>query len=138
MDIRIAREVGEDEAIALYDAVGWTAYTRSPDTLTTAIANSTIVVTARDQHGQLVGLARALSDDATILYLQDLLVHPAHQRTGVGRQLLTVCLERYRHVRQKVLLTDDDEAQHRFYEELGYTTTADADAPLHAFVRFDP
>ena len=48
-------------------------------------------------------------------YLQDILVRPEHQRTGVGRQLLAVCLERYSHVRQKVLLTDD-EAQERFYE----------------------
>ena len=137
MDIKIEREVDEHDLLALYDSVGWEAYTRSPDTLATAIGNSTIVVTARDEHGDLIGLARGLSDDATIFYLQDILVRPEHQRRGVGRQLLTVCLERYRHVRQKVLLTDDDKAQQRFYESLGYVKTTDfTAAPLNAYVRF--
>ena len=138
MDIQVEREVSEDDLIALYDSVGWEAYTRSPNTLTKAIANSTIVVTARDEYGQLVGLARGLSDYATVFYLQDILVRPEHHRRGVGRQLLTVCLERYRHVRQKVLLTDDDEAQRRFYESLGYIRTTDfTAAPLNAYVRID-
>jgi ribosomal protein S18 acetylase RimI-like enzyme len=138
VDIQIEHEVGEDVVIELYDSVGWEAYTRSPDTLAKAIENSSIVVTARDEHGELIGLARGLSDDATIFYLQDILVRPEHQRSGVGRQLLTVCLERYSHVRQKVLLTDDDEAQQRFYESLGYVKTTNfTAAPLNAYVRFD-
>ena len=138
MDIQIEREIGTDDLVALYDSVGWRAYTRSPDTLATAIANSSIVVTARDEHGALIGLARGLSDDASVFYLQDILVHPDHQRSGIGRQLLTVCLERYSHVRQKVLLTDDDEVQQRFYESLGYVHTSNVTgASLNAFVRFD-
>jgi ribosomal protein S18 acetylase RimI-like enzyme len=101
------------------------------------IETSSIVVNARDEHGELIGLARGLSDDATIFYLQDILVRPEHQRSGVGRQLLTVCLERYSHVRQKVLLTDDDEVQQRFYESLGYVKTTNfTAAPLNAYVRF--
>jgi hypothetical protein len=57
--------------------------------------------------------------------------------SGVGRQLLTVCLERYSHVRQKVLLTDD-EVQERFYESLGYVKATNfTAAPLNAYVRFD-
>jgi ribosomal protein S18 acetylase RimI-like enzyme len=138
VDIQIEHEVGEDDLFGLYDSVGWEAYTRSPDTLAKAIENSSIVVTARNEHGELIGLARGLSDDATIFYLQDILVRPQHQRSGVGRQLLTVCLERYSHVRQKVLLTDDDEAQQRFYESLGYVKTTNfTAAPLNAYVRFD-
>ena len=97
------------------------------------------MVTARDEHGELIALARGLSDDASVFYLQDILVRPDHQQTGVGRQLLSVCLERYGHVRQKVLLTDDDEAQQRFYESLGYVKTTNYTAALlNAYVRFDP
>jgi hypothetical protein len=68
VDIGIEREIGDDELTALYASVGWEAYTRSPDALAKAIENSTIVVTARDEHGQLIGLARGLSDDATFFY----------------------------------------------------------------------
>jgi len=99
--------------------------------------NSSIVVTARDDDGTLIGLARGLSDDASIFYLQDILVRPEHQRHDIGRGLLCACLDRYQHVRQKVLLTDDDDHQRRFYESFGYRTPADLDAPINAFVRLD-
>lgn len=121
------------QVLALYDAVGWSAYTGNPETLTAALSGSTAVVVARVD-GQLVGLARIVSDGASVCYLQDLLVHPDHQRSGIGRELVTRLLEPYGHVRQKVLLTDDDPGQRNFYESLGFALVAD---PLRAFVRFD-
>lgn len=137
-EITRTKAVTTDELVALYEAVGWSTYTRAPDLLADAIANSSIVVIARDSLGVLVGLARGLSDDAAVFYLQDILVRPDHQRTGIGRELLTVCLERYDHVHQKVLLTDDEVAQRRFYESFGYRRTSDVEgAALHAYVRFD-
>lgn len=126
-----------DELVALYRAVGWTAYADDADTLTRAIAGSSFVVTAR-RDGTLVGLARAICDDATICYLQDILVVPDAQRTGVGSRLAREILHRYATVRQKVLLTDDEPAQRAFYQSLGYTEIRDVtQAPLRAFVRFD-
>jgi GNAT superfamily N-acetyltransferase len=127
--------VDEAEVVALYDAVGWTAYTRDAPGLMTAIANSTYVVTARDQDARLIGLARGLSDDVAVFYLQDILVHPSMQRRGIGHSLLSACLDRFAHVRQKILLTDDDPAQLAFYESFGYRRTGDG--PLTAFVRLD-
>lgn len=131
-------ELDVNELLSLYDALGWSSYTENPDVLASAMANSSVVVVARDLDGTLVGLARGLSDDASIFYLQDILVRPEHQRSGVGRQLFDACLDRYAHVRQKVLLTDDDEAQRSFYESLGFVRTVDFEAaPLNAYVRFD-
>jgi len=125
------------EIVALYDAVGWSAYTRSPETLRAAIVGSSFVVAAR-RAGALVGLARAISDGATICYVQDVLVAPDHQRSGIGRALVTAVLDRYSRVRQKVLLTDDEPRQRAFYESLGYAEIREfAEGKLRAFVRFD-
>lgn len=63
--IDINDDVSGADALALYDSVGWSAYTREPAVLTRAIQGSSFVVTARDPDGALVGLARAISDDAT-------------------------------------------------------------------------
>jgi GNAT superfamily N-acetyltransferase len=132
-----ATDVPLAELLDLYGSVGWTAYTARPDVLRAALAGSSFVVTAR-RGGRLVGLARAVSDGATICYLQDILVRPDEHRTGVGRALATAVLDRYAHVRQKVLLTDDDPGQRAFYESLGYAETRDlGDGTLRAFVRFD-
>ena len=80
-----------------------------------AIQNSTYVLTAWSGE-KVIGLARCMSDDVSIFYLQDILIHPEYQRQGVGRKLLLKCLERFEHVRMKVLLTDDEEQQRMFYE----------------------
>lgn len=125
----------QEELRELYTSVGWTAYTRDPAALQKAINNSTFVATAR-AHGELVGLARVLSDDVAIAYLQDILVRPDFQHRGVGTALLERCLRRFGHVRQKVLLTDDQGSQHAFYRSLGFADVGDLDeVELHAFVR---
>lgn len=87
----------------MYSAVAWTAYTRDADALARALAGSHLVLTARDD-GALVGLVRTVSDAATICYVQDLLVHPAAQRRGIGRALLRNVLDRYAGCRQLVLV----------------------------------
>ena len=117
----IAGERGVDlgEALRLYDAVGWIAYTRDPAVLERALSGSHLVLTARVD-GRLVGLARTVSDDATICYVQDLLVDPDLQRRGIGRALVHELLERYWHCRQLVLITDaDSPAVHAFYRSVG-------------------
>ncbi|MGR0159346.1 GNAT family N-acetyltransferase [Paenarthrobacter nitroguajacolicus] len=79
--------VSEPELLSLYSSVGWSAYTNDPHLLGRAIRSSSFVVVARDDEGALMGLARAISDDATIAYIQDILVNPEFQGAGVGRAL---------------------------------------------------
>ncbi len=137
MELREGVVPTTDELVSLYRSVGWTAYAADPSALHAAVEGSSFVVTARVD-GTLTGLARGLSDDVSIFYLQDILVSPDHQGRGVGRALLERCLERFAHVRQKVLLTDDEERQHRLYRSVGYRDVATVnDPPLHAFVRIE-
>ena len=132
-----AASLSRDNVLSLYAAVGWTAYTKDPDTLVAAIDGSTAIFTATDD-GALVGLARVISDGATICYLQDLLVHPASQRQGIGTALVAAALAAFPAVRQKVLLTDDEPEQRAFYEALGFAeASALSTGVLRAFVRFD-
>ncbi len=135
--IEASPQLDMGEVVALYRKVGWTAYADDAVTLAAALAGSSRVVAGRVD-GRLVGLARVISDGATICYLQDLLVHPDTQRRGVGQALVRAALEPYAAVRQKVLLTDDEPGQRAFYESLGFRETRDHDAgSLRAFVRFD-
>jgi ribosomal protein S18 acetylase RimI-like enzyme len=127
IDIRIGKHnLPLEQIMDLYNSVGWVAYTTEEGglKLQEAIQNSTYVVTAW-RGEKMIGLARCISDDVSISYLQDILVNPEYQRQGVGRKLLSNCLERFEHVRMKVLLTDDEERQKVFYESLGYKNTLD-------------
>ncbi|WP_284760433.1 GNAT family N-acetyltransferase [Curtobacterium sp. MEB011] len=126
---------GIDELVALYDAVGWTAYTQDPAALTAAIVGSHTVLTARDDDGHLLGLLRTVSDGVTIVYVQDVLVVPSAHRSGVGGALLDAALQRYADVRQTVLLTDAEAGQRAFYESRGFVEAHDVEPqPLRSFV----
>lgn len=96
-----------EELAALYGSVGWSTYTSDATRLEAAVNASLAVVTAR-QDGELLGLARLVGDGLTIVYLQDILVLPSHQRLGIGRQLFQRILAPFHDVRQKVLITDDE------------------------------
>ena len=129
------RPIPLEALLELYASVGWTAYTREPETLERAFDGATYVVGAWEDE-TLVGVCRVLSDNASILYVQDILVDPDHQRRGIGRALLERVLERYSHCRQKVLMTDDRPEQKAFYEALGFTRLDLREGPtLRAFVK---
>lgn len=125
-----------DELVRLYESVGWSAYTRDPGRLYDAVTRSLKVLCARED-GKLIGLARVVGDGLTIVYLQDILVDPAYQRTGVGRRLFQRVLEPFGKVRQQVLITDDEPGQRAFYQAMGFTEVRDMDYELRVFVRFN-
>jgi GNAT superfamily N-acetyltransferase len=136
IEVRVESDVPFDDVLELYRAVGWTAYTRAPETLRVALHGSSFVACAYADE-RLVGLVRAVSDDATICYLQDVLVHPDARRSRAGGALMAAVAQRYAHVRQQVLLTDDEVGQRAFYESLGWAEIRDfGEGNLRAFVRF--
>ncbi|QDZ10652.1 GNAT family N-acetyltransferase [Devosia ginsengisoli] len=51
------------------------------------------VVTARDDDGTLVGLARCITDHAWICYCAELAVRDSHQGQGIGRAILDKAAE---------------------------------------------
>ena len=117
------RQLNQADVLALYQAVGWSMYTRDPKKLERAIAQSLSVLGAYDGD-QLVGLIRAVGDGETILFIQDLLVLPSYQRQGIGRQLVNALVDQFPQVRQRVLLTDDQPQTRAFYENIGFVQSS--------------
>ena len=126
MEIRYSaqKQFPAEQLFALYDSVGWTAYTRDIPHLQAALERSTIVISAWEGDA-LVGLMRALSDEATIAYIQDILVRPDYHKQGVGSQLMRQMLAKLAGIRQIVLMTDlgDSNASlHDWYRSFGFKT----------------
>ena len=114
-----------DELIPLYASVGWTSYTDHPERLEAAYRQSLTVLAAWEDH-ELLGVIRAVGDGVSILFVQDLLVYPQHQRKGVGSALMRTLLARYPHVHQTELLTDKTEKTNAFYRSLGFQAAKEA------------
>lgn len=119
MEIKEYRTYNEAEILSLYASVGWTAYTDHPDVLRKGFENSMLTLSAYEED-QLLGIIRTVGDGHTIVFVQDILVFPEHQRKGIGSALLQAILDRYSHVRQIVLATDNTSKTIAFYKSRGF------------------
>ena len=72
------------------------------------------------QEDTLLGLVRIVGDGLTIIYIQDILVLTAHQNKGIATLLMQHILNKYKNVRQKVLLTEEAPDVRHFYEKNGF------------------
>lgn len=114
-------QVEKEDLEKLYSSVGWSAYTNNLALLDKAIKNSLNVITAWENE-KLVGLIRVVGDNHTIIYIQDILVNPNYQNKKIGTQLMSQTLEKYKNVRQKMLLTEDAPNVRHFYEKFGFSS----------------
>lgn len=109
----------EEEILGLYESVGWTNYTDKPEMLRNAYLNSLKIYGAYVDD-KLIGIIRVVGDGYSVIFIQDLLVHPEFQRKGVGTLLLKKVLCEYDSVYQKHLITEDTEKTILFYKSLGF------------------
>ena len=119
MEIREYKNYNEQEILNLYSSVGWTAYTDDPMSLKAGFQNSLLTLGAYEGN-TLLGVIRTVGDGQTIVYIQDILVLPEHQRRGIGTALVQAVLDRFREVRQIMLTTDNTPKTIAFYESLGF------------------
>lgn len=109
----------ENAIIDLYLNNEWYAYTNNKEALFKGIKNSLDVYGAYDKD-KLVGLIRTVGDNETIIYIQDILVNKEYHRKGIGSTLVKTIIDKYQHVRQIVLMTDQTKQQIDFYKSLGF------------------
>jgi GNAT superfamily N-acetyltransferase len=111
-----SKKINIEQLEKLYNDVQWYAYTKDLIVLQQAISQSLDVISAWDKE-ELVGLIRVVGDGLTIIYIQDILVLNAYQNKGIATQLMQQILNKYGHVRQKVLLTEEAPDVRHFYEK---------------------
>ncbi|MCG1023598.1 GNAT family N-acetyltransferase [Sutcliffiella horikoshii] len=136
MKIKFSRdkELKLEQLEKLYNDVEWFAYTQDLHVLHQAISQSLEVISAWDEE-ELVGLIRIVGDGVTIIYIQDILVLKAYQNQGIATQLMQEVLDKYAHVRQKVLLTEETPDVRHFYEKNGFASCDKG--TLVAFAKFN-
>ena len=124
MVIKPYTHYNESEILPLYKAVGWSNYYEHPHMLAGAWQNSLCILAAYEGE-KLTGIIRAVGDGHSILFIQDILVYPEYQRRGIGTRLIQALLEKYPHVYQIELATDNTEKTVSFYKSLGFRPMQD-------------
>ncbi len=84
-EIRRDGPVAPREIADLRQAVGWD---RLEETYNETLRRHYAHYTVRDEENRLIGYMSVLSDEVSDAFLMDLAVHPHHQRSGIGRQIV--------------------------------------------------
>lgn len=125
--IRFARErkLNVDDFIAVLNASGLGERRPVGDRKRVGdmVQNADLVVTARDQSGKIVGVARSVTDWSYCLYCSDLAVDKAFQGQGIGKKLLTETVSHAPGVKSFLLASAPDAVS--FYEGAGFTRVPD-------------
>lgn len=106
----------------LFLSVEWSSG-HFPEKLKVAMRNFETVFSA--WYGdKLVGMICALDDGIMTAYIHYLLVDPEYQDKSIGRTLVEMTKEKYKHYLRVVLIAYDKEAH--FYEECGFKGESDS------------
>ena len=107
------------ELLALYRAVDWPVHAH-PERVAAVLASPCVFVTARTPapESRLVAFARLLTDRVHYAVVFDVMVHPDHQRRGLGTAVVRALLDEVADVRKVILATDPRNVP--FYERLGF------------------
>ncbi|HMA68243.1 MAG TPA: GNAT family N-acetyltransferase [Candidatus Mcinerneyibacterium sp.] len=120
--------------LTIYEKCNWKAYTNDKERLIRAIENSDYNISVWDKK-KLIGFSRIITDNEHILYLQDILVLPGYQNMGIGSKMLKKIVEKYSHIRQKVLIADKSKLLKNFYLKNEFKLIKDY--PVNCFIRLE-
>lgn len=110
------KEFTAEELQKLFLSVGWSSG-HYPEKLATAMRNSGAVYSAWDGE-KLIGLINALDDSVMTAYVHYLLIDPAFQGKGIGKELLKLIKDRYKDFLRIVLVAYEKEVD--FYKHCGF------------------
>lgn len=118
MELVVNPKINKNELIELYKSVGWTADVNNIDNLRKGMKRSYVIAAYEDK--KLIGLVRALSDYATVVYVQDLLVASDYQGKRVGKGLMHHLLNYFGSVGQIIVTAKNDERTGKFFRYLNF------------------
>lgn len=76
---------------SLCASVGWANFMNF-DVAETSLRNSLYCITVKDKE-QIIGMGRIVGDGAIYFYIQDIVVHPDFQKSGIGKEIMALLVE---------------------------------------------
>ena len=110
---KVNNPLNSDEIIALFHSVGWK---KNPLDIIPAFKNSYYITCYHKS--RLIAFARAISDNYYYTNIFDVIVHPDYQKQGIGKELITKLLDKFKGT--YFFLTHTEEKK-GFYEKCGFS-----------------
>ena len=115
----------QQQLLALFAEVDFAEYTEDTQWIADAVANSVAAVGAFDSQDNLIGFARALGDQVSDCYIQDVAVDKNCRKNGIGKALVTALLKilEEKNIDWVGLIATPGKAE--FYRKLGFEIMTD-------------
>lgn len=114
----IALRIGEssdlDGIFALYEAEGWTNFSKDKVAKMLAAPLSIYLVLVDDE--EIVGFARYMTDEVEMTFIGEFIVSKNYRRQGLGRRLIEEISARHPMTRLELVSEEDD-----FYKAVGFS-----------------
>ncbi len=105
-------EINASEIIKVFDSVGWN---KNLSVIKEAFNNSYYILAY--YNNQLVGFARALSDNHYYTGIYDVVVKPEFQRQGIAKKMMEMLVKKFKGTYIFISYTD---GKRSFYEKCGF------------------
>ena len=115
----------QQQLLELFAEVDFAEYTEDTQWIADAVANSVAAVGAFDNNGNLIGFARALGDQVSDCYIQDVTVDKRCRKNGIGKALVIELLQllHEKNIDWVGLIATPGKAE--FYRKLGFEIMPD-------------
>jgi predicted N-acetyltransferase YhbS len=120
MEIKLYEEkISASCLIELKASVGWN--TQSIDIVEKGIQNSLYSIIAKEED-KIIGYARTVGDDATIIYIQDVIVRPEYQGKGIGSRIMEKMMAylMIKYSKGTMVCLMSAKGKERFYQKYGF------------------
>ncbi|MBU2574638.1 MAG: GNAT family N-acetyltransferase [Elusimicrobia bacterium] len=108
-----------DQIIALYEKQGWWRKGDTPELAANIVKNSHCFLLALDQ-GRVIGMGRAISDNASDAYIQDITVLENRRALGIGSAIVRKLKSRLKADGIKWIGLIAQNNSRNFYRKLGF------------------
>ena len=122
IEYRILERITPDDLTAmeqLYRETGWIGPDDSAEFIAAGMVNSAVAVGAYVD-GRLVGMGRALSDNVSDAYIQDIAVSPKFRRHGIGGGIVKAIIAALRGRGVDWIALVGEPGTESFYRNLGF------------------
>lgn len=124
-------ELTETEVLSLYSAVGQQNEVQQIKKLMQGIDRSYVLAAYHEK--KLVGLLRAVTDDATIFFIQEMVIHPEYEHDNLDERFMAQVIQTFENIEQMMVAANLDDSTKQFYEQCGFKSFEDMN--IRGFIR---
>lgn len=116
--ISIDKKIDPERVIDLWLSVSWgKSDDYNKNDTEDALKNTSALIKAENSKGELIGIARILSDNKYHTVLAEIIVHPNFQKKGIGTAIIKKLMDEYSHTTIYLDALPDNE---QFFAKQGF------------------